>query len=105
MPPCLYSGYATDMPYNIAPTVSLLLQGEVNKGLAELTGSKVNRGAGYGLEIPSTYYRPKAYIERLKKLLACMFVLFHNNGNIFLEEGVVFVALRIHFHRIFWKLP
>ena len=37
----------------------------------EVTGRKVNRGAGYGLEVPCTYklYRPKAYTERMKEII------------------------------------
>ena len=33
-------------------------------------GEKVNRGAGYGLEIPCVYrlYGPKVYIDRMKQL-------------------------------------
>jgi hypothetical protein len=43
------------VPYNLAPTVSAFLRRDVNKGFAEVTGGNVNRGAGYGLEIPCTY--------------------------------------------------
>ena len=54
------------VPYNLAPTVSAFLRRDVNKGFAEVTGDKVNRGAGYGLEIPCTYrlYGPKPYVDR-----------------------------------------
>ena len=40
-----------------------------NKGVTEVTGMKVNRGAGYGLEIPCVYrlYGPNAYIQRLQR--------------------------------------
>ena len=31
------------------------LRRDINKGFAEVTGDKVNRGAGYGLEVPCTY--------------------------------------------------
>ena len=43
---------------------------DVNKAFAEVTGAGVNRGAGYGLEIPCIYrlYGPPAYIERMKQL-------------------------------------
>ena len=43
------------VPYNLAPTVSAFLRRDVNKGFAEVTGDKLNRGARYGLEIPCTY--------------------------------------------------
>ena len=39
-----------------------------NSGVTEATGTEVNRGTGYGLEIPCIYrlYGKRAYIERLK---------------------------------------
>ena len=43
------------MPCNLAPLVSYFLMREVNKGLVELTGEKINRGAGMGLELPCIY--------------------------------------------------
>ena len=36
------------VPYNLAPVVEMFLRREV---FAEVTGSRVNQGAGYGLEI------------------------------------------------------
>ena len=39
------------IPYNLAPTVELFLRREVNKGFVEVNGARVNRGAGYGLEL------------------------------------------------------
>ena len=38
---------------------------DVNKAFAEVTGEKVNMGAGYGLEIPCVYcgYGPKTYVN------------------------------------------
>ena len=35
------------VPYNLAPVVEMFLRREVNTGFAEVTGSRVNRGAGY----------------------------------------------------------
>ena len=43
------------LPFNIAPTVSRFLNRSVNKGTKEVTGERINRGAGYGLEIPCKY--------------------------------------------------
>ena len=40
------------VPYNLARIISLFLKRDVNKALV---GEKVNRGAGYGLEIPCEY--------------------------------------------------
>lgn len=56
------------IPFNLAPVVSAFLKRSMNKGLVEVTGNKVNRGAGYGLEIPCKYqfFGSNLYIERLK---------------------------------------
>jgi len=54
------------LPFNIAPTVSRFLNRSINKGTVEVTGARVNRGAGYGVEIPCKY-RLKKYVEILKK--------------------------------------
>lgn len=43
------------VPYNLAPYFSRFLAKDVNKAFAEVTAGKVNRGAGYGLEIPCVY--------------------------------------------------
>ena len=58
------------VPYNLAPIVSLFLRRDVNKAFARVTGEKINRGAGYGLEIPCVYqfYGPKAYIDKLREV-------------------------------------
>ena len=44
---------------------------DVNKAFARVTGGKVNRGAGYGLEIPCVYqfYGPKPYIDKLREVI------------------------------------
>ena len=59
------------IPYNIAPKVSAFLRRDVNKGFAEVTEDKVNRGAGYGLEVPCTYrlYGPKAHVDKMKEFI------------------------------------
>ena len=44
------------LPFNLVPVVSAFLRRGVNKGVVEVTGTKVNCGAGYGLEIPYTYH-------------------------------------------------
>ena len=48
------------------------LNRDCNKGFVEVTGSEVNRGAGYGLEIPCIYrlYGPKPYTERNSEFFA-----------------------------------
>ena len=40
------------VPFNLAPSVSNFLKKDTNKAFAKVVGEKVNRGAGYGLEIP-----------------------------------------------------
>ena len=57
------------IPYNLVPKVSAFLKRDVNKGFAEITG--MNRGAGYGLEVPCVYrlYRPKVYVNKLKEFI------------------------------------
>ena len=36
------------VPYNIASVISQFLRRDCNKGFVQMTGNKVNRGAGYG---------------------------------------------------------
>ena len=43
------------VPYNIAPLLSQFLRRDTNKAVAEVRGQMVNRGAGYGLEVPCVY--------------------------------------------------
>ena len=59
------------MPCNLAPLVSYFLMREVNKCLIELTGEKINRGAGMGLELPCIYrlYGPRPYLDRLEAVI------------------------------------
>ena len=53
--------------FNLAPVVSAFLRKDVNEGLIQVKGAKVNRGAGYGLEILCTYhfYGAKSFIDKL----------------------------------------
>ena len=59
------------VPYNLAQTFSHFLKRDVNKAFAEVTGTKVNRGAGYGLEVPCKYkiYGSKPYIDKIKVII------------------------------------
>ena len=56
------------VPYNLALPLSQFLQREFNKGTCEVTGDKLNRGAGYGIEMPCVYrlYGPQPFIACLK---------------------------------------
>ena len=60
------------VPFNLAPVFSHFLKRSFNKGTAEITGAKVNRGGGYGLEVPciSRLYGPKTYVERARTMLS-----------------------------------
>ena len=60
------------IPYNFAPLISSFLARDCNKGMVEITGERVNRGAGYGLEVPCVYrlYGPQKYIQRLEGMLS-----------------------------------
>ena len=42
---------------------------EINNGFAKVTGNAVNRGAGYGMEVPVVYYLygPGPYGRRMKE--------------------------------------
>ena len=85
MLPCLYGNLGEDEPTNrydlhvvaiyrdteivghvhyLNPRMSAFWMRE-NKAFAEITGAKVNRGAGYGLEVPCVYclYGPNVYVE------------------------------------------
>ena len=50
--------------------VLAFLSRSTNSGVAKVTGSKVNRGGGYGLEIPCkyTFHGPKNYIDKPKAI-------------------------------------
>jgi hypothetical protein len=59
------------VPYNLAPRFSQFLMRNVNKAFAEVTGKEVNRGAGYGQEVPCVFhlYGPKGYIYKMKEFI------------------------------------
>ena len=59
------------VPYEIAATISHSLKRDFNKGTVEITGTRINRGAGLGLEVPCTYrlYGPAAYIQKAQEVI------------------------------------
>lgn len=59
------------VPFNLAPSFSHFLKRDVNKAFAKVVREKINRGAGYGLEIPCVYhlYGPKPYIDKMTELV------------------------------------
>ena len=52
------------VPANLKSILFHFLSRDGNNGFAEITGNKVNRGAGYGLEVPCIYclYGPERFI-------------------------------------------
>ena len=67
------------IPYNLAPRVGQFLRRDENKAFAEVTGEVVNRGAGYGQEVPCIYrlYGPKIYVDKMEELVDGMFADGH----------------------------
>ena len=59
------------VPYNISSALSMFLRRECNKRFVEVTGDCVNRGAGYGMEVPCIYrlYGPTSYVQRLQQII------------------------------------
>ena len=59
------------VPANLSALFSHFLSRTCNKGTAEVTGARVNRSAGHGLEIPCKYrlYGPAAYLVRLDTII------------------------------------
>ena len=59
------------VPYNLAPYLSHFLRRDLNKAFAKVTGERVNRGAGYGLEVPCKYklYGAKPYIDKMQEIV------------------------------------
>ena len=61
----VFSDALIHVPFNLASSTSNFLKRDTNKAFAKVVGDKVNREAGYGLEIPCVYslYGPKPYVE------------------------------------------
>ena len=59
------------VPTNLSVLFFQFLSRTCNKATVEVTGAVVNRGAGYGMEVPCKYrlYGPKAYVERVQKVM------------------------------------
>ena len=57
------------VPKTLAPVV--IKERGCKKGTVRITGKRVNRGGGFGLEAPCIFrlYGPDAYLARLKKLV------------------------------------
>ena len=61
------------MLYNLAPIFSRFLKMNFNKAMVEITGNKVNCGAGYVLELLCKYYLygHKVYMDKLQEIIVC----------------------------------
>ena len=59
------------VPKNVAPHLSFFLVHESNKRLCEIVGARLNRGGGYGLEIPCVFklYGPSVFVKCLERLI------------------------------------
>ena len=68
------------VPYDLAPRMSEFFI----KEFAEMTGAKVNMGAGYGLEVPCVYrlYGPNVYVDKIKALVESLLADGHCNLSI-----------------------
>ena len=51
----------------------------MSKAFAVIQGERINRGAGYGLEVPCIYYLygPPAYINIMKELVIELIIAGH----------------------------
>ena len=58
------------VPYNLASIFSQFLKRDFNKATVEITGERVNRGAGYGLEVPckSCLCGHKPYTDKISQV-------------------------------------
>lgn len=70
----VYSEYGVvgHVPCSLAPTLFRFLQRECNRASARIVGPRVNRGGGFGLEVPCVYILngPKVYVDKVKELLS-----------------------------------
>ena len=59
------------VPKTLAPVISQFLKRDCNKGVVNITGTRINRGGGFGLEAPCIFrlYGPEAYLRRLKEIV------------------------------------
>ena len=59
------------VPKKLASLFSHFLKRDCNKAVAEITGKRINRGGGLGLEAPAIYklFGPSQYLDRILELL------------------------------------
>ena len=63
--------FVSHIPKPVSRAVSYFLSREGHSSLCEVTGNRLNRGVGLGVEVPCTYrfYGRQSYIDRLNHLL------------------------------------
>ena len=74
--------YRNCRPYsNLALRMSAFFMKEMNKAFPEITGAKVNKGVGYGLEVPCVYYLygSNVYVDKMKVLVESLLADEHYN--------------------------
>ena len=59
------------VPKTLASVISQFLKRDCNKRVVNITGTRINRGGGFGLEAPCIFwlYGPEAYLRRLKEIV------------------------------------
>ena len=59
------------VPKKLAPVISQFWKRDCNKGVARITGKRINRGGGYGLQAPFKFclYGPEPYLRCLKDVV------------------------------------
>ena len=71
-----YRNYSPCSLQSSSKNVSIFMR-DMNKAFAEITGAKVNMGAGYGLEVPCVYrlYGPNFYVDKMELVLRVYYLL------------------------------
>ena len=59
------------VPKTLVPVISQFLKQDCNKEVVNITGTRINRGGGFGLEPPCIFrlYGPEAYLRHLKEIV------------------------------------
>ena len=70
------------IPYNLSYLVYHFLARDVNQAVVEITGRCVNRGAGYGLEVPCV----SVFTDRKSSLQDSLMVLRSSKFKVLCEE-------------------
>ena len=79
------------VPKNLALHFSFFLARDFNKGFCEVASVRMDRGGGYGVEIPCIFklYGPKQFVELLERLIDLPNISMHSY-NITILKIVIF---------------